>query len=81
VKPETYQLSDSPRAELVMRNGEPHHVCYYGEAFPGDAGTVRMRQEIRRRAGYAVTLSRWERRAWWWECRVASAITARDVRP
>jgi hypothetical protein len=64
---------------LCDQRGEPSLVRSYGEDYPGDAGTVRAREEARRRYRVTLTLSRWTRREGcsWWEARVEKHWTAR----
>lgn len=74
---------DNPLGEAVVlvvdQRGEPKEVRHHGEGFPGDAGTVAVREEARRRYRVSLTLSRWTKREGcsWWEARVTSTLTSR----
>jgi hypothetical protein len=74
---------DNPLGEqatlVVDKAGEPKEVRAFVEGYPGDAGTVRAREEARRRYRVTLTLGRWTRRegASWWEARVTSVLTSR----
>jgi hypothetical protein len=74
---------DNPLGEAVVlvvdKAGEPKEVRAFTEGYPGDAGTVRAREEARCRYRVTLTLSRWTRREGcsWWEARVEKHWTAR----
>jgi hypothetical protein len=74
---------DNPLGEsvvlVVSQSGEPKEVRAFVESHPGDAGTIRAREEARRRYRVTLTLGRWTRREGcsWWEARVVGCLTAR----